>query len=318
MGALDRYSDNLTNPVAPGSGCHSWIMSTANLGVIAGKDPHEIQDDIRRSIPAGTRRIPDREIHDAINKALADYNGGNYVPRPRPAPLVKDGNAALQKIISQTKIHDEADLWEASPLRLSGEPGDDAALLFETLFKPDDLIFVGERHDTGIIAETIRTAGEWKTHFKDGGKTAPFIIVNPLNGIPAHTKSSDKTTLRGDGNITSFRHCIGESDTLSREDQICFWSAVKLPVVALIDSGGKSIHAWLNLAKLGEVETLEQWQAKIKGRLYDRLLVPLGIDGACSNPARLSRLPGHYREEKKAWQRLLWLSPEGRSVDGSV
>jgi hypothetical protein len=111
---------------------------------------------------------------------------------------------------------------------------------------------------------------------------------------------------------------MAEFDTLSREDQIRFWSAVKLPIVALIDSGRRSIHAWIDVQKLATVETSDQWETEIKGRLYDRLLTPLGVDGACSNPARLSRLPGHYREEKQAWQRLLWLSPEGRSINENI
>jgi hypothetical protein len=122
MAALDRFHDNLTNPKPPGTGCHSWIMSTANLGAMAGKEPQEIHDAIRRSIPSGTRRISDREITDAINKALSDHNGGTFTPRPRPKPIVPDGKAALQKIIDQGKISNEADLCEASPIRLWEAP----------------------------------------------------------------------------------------------------------------------------------------------------------------------------------------------------
>ena len=103
-----------------------------------------------------------------------------------------------------------------------------------------------------------------------------------------------------------------EFDDLSREDQIRFWSAVKLPIVALIDTGGKSIHAWVQVSKLATVNTLEQWQENIKIKLYDRILAPLGVDAACSNPSRLSRLPGHLRDGN--YQRLLWLSSEGRPV----
>jgi hypothetical protein len=190
----------------------------------------------------------------------------------------------------------------------------DAILLLETFFNKDDLIWIGERHDPGIIGETIRTAYEWTEYFRNGGATAPFLIINSLNGIPAPTKAEDKTTLRGDGNIAKYRHCMVEFDNLTREDQIRFWSAVKLPISALIDSGGKSIHAWLDVQKLVKVETPEQWQSEIKTSLYDRILRPLGVDPACSNPARLSRLPGHYRAEKRAYQRLLWLSPEGKSL----
>jgi hypothetical protein len=39
-------------------------------------------------------------------------------------------------------------------------------------------------------------------------------------------------------------------------------------------------------------------------------LCPLGCDPACRNESRLSRLPGHFRREKNAWQRLLYLNPD--------
>ncbi|MBN1664010.1 MAG: hypothetical protein JW943_10460 [Deltaproteobacteria bacterium] len=190
----------------------------------------------------------------------------------------------------------------------------DAILLLETLYNLTDLIWIGERHQAGIIGDTIRTAAEWINHFRDGGKSGPHIIINPLTGIPAPTKTGEKTTLRGDGNVASYPHCIAEFDNLSRDEQIRFWSAVKLPIVALIDTGGKSIHAWLDVQKLAQVDTATQWEAQIKSRLYDQILTPLGVDAACSNPARLSRLPGHFRKEKQAWQRLLWLAPEGRAI----
>jgi hypothetical protein len=190
----------------------------------------------------------------------------------------------------------------------------DAILLLENLYNRADRLFIGERVQPGIIGDTIRTVGEWITFLQDGGKTGPHIIPNPLTGTPAPKKTGDGETYRGDGNISSYRYCLAEFDSLSREDQIKFWSSVKLPVVALIDSGGKSIHAWIDVQKLAKVDTPEQWATEIKGRLYDAILSPLGVDAACSNPARLSRLPGHNREEKQAWQRLLWLSPEGRSV----
>ena len=189
----------------------------------------------------------------------------------------------------------------------------DSILLLKTLYDPTDFIFIGDRHDKGVMGDTIRAAKEWKVYFENGGATSPFIIINPLSGQEGTTKDG-KPSYRSDNTIKTYRYCMVEFDNLSREDQIRFWSAVKLPIVALIDSGGKSIHAWLDVQKLAKVETPEQWATQIKSRLYDTILTPLGVDSACSNPARLSRLPGHFREEKNAWQRLLWLSPEGRPV----
>jgi hypothetical protein len=118
MPALDRFNSKLANPQIPGTGCHGWIMSTANLGIIAKLSGEQIFSGIRQSIPQGSRRIPDKEINDAIHKAKQDFDCGTFTPRPRPAPVVKDGKAALQKIINQAKITTEVDLWEASPIRL--------------------------------------------------------------------------------------------------------------------------------------------------------------------------------------------------------
>lgn len=108
---------------------------------------------------------------------------------------------------------------------------------------------------------------------------------------------------------------MAEFDNLDRTEQIKFWSAVKLPIVALIDSGNKSIHGIIEVSKLAKIETSEQWDTQIKQRLYERILKPLGVDGACSNSARLSRLPGHFRSKKSSMQKILWLSSEGRQIE---
>lgn len=122
MTVLDRYHNNLKNPRAPGTGCHPWIMSTADYGVMAGLDGDRIFSDIRQAVPMGARHVHDKEIIDAINKALAELRGGTYKPRPRPKPVVQDGKSALQRIIDQGRYSDEADLWEASPIRLWEAP----------------------------------------------------------------------------------------------------------------------------------------------------------------------------------------------------
>jgi len=314
--ALDRFNHALAIFPPPGEGkdCNLKILGAANHGVHAGLNPEDIFRRIREAIPAGHRRVSDGEIIRAVNKAMADHRQGAFKPRPRPSPVVQDGKKALRGIIAQGSINTEVDLWEASPIRLWDEPQQDPVLFLDTLYQRDDLLFIGERHDAGVIGKTIRTRDEWIGYFRAGGQTAPHFIINPLTGDPASTKGGGKETLRGDGCVATFRYCLIEFDNLTRDEQIRFWSSIRLPVVALIDSGGKSIHGILDVRKLAQVLTLTEWATHIRGRLYDRILKPLGIDMACSNPARLSRLPGHFRMDKRNGQSLLWLSEEGRTI----
>lgn len=123
QGILRKYQSRLESiPVPGGNGCHTDIMGIANLGVIAGLSAERIFLDIRDHIPPGKRRIPDSEIWDAINRALADHGSGTFTPQPQPEPVVKDGSATLRKIIDQAKITAEVDIWESSPIRLLEAP----------------------------------------------------------------------------------------------------------------------------------------------------------------------------------------------------
>lgn len=109
--------------------------------------------------------------------------------------------------------------------------------------------------------------------------------------------------------VTKFRFAVIEHDTLPREQQIAFWAGVSLPVVALIDSAGKSVHGWVRI----DATKAEEWTQTVEDELF-AYLEPLGIDGSCKNESRLSRMPGHFRREKSRWQRCLYLNPEGGQV----
>jgi hypothetical protein len=309
---MDRYKDRLQNiPEPGGNGCHPSLLSVANTGILAGLPASIIFEDMRKAIPTGGRHVTDRELWDAINKAAADLSGGTLNIPPKPKPIIKDGRGTLRNIIKKAEIKNEMDLMELSPIRLLGRVKDDAALFLKVMFEPQDLVFIGPRDAQGIVGETIRRVEEWLGFFESGHSAGPLIIVNPLTGNPAEKKSGG-VTLRGDANVSEFRHCLVEFDNLTHEEQIRFWSMVRLPIKALVDSGNKSIHAFLDVSKLADIKTAEAWEKHIKIRLFEQLLKPLGVDYACSNSSRLGRLPGYPRND--SWQRLLWLAPEGRTI----
>ena len=66
------YREALETTPAPGSGCHPHLLTIANIGTRTGRDRNQIFNDTRQAIPGGRRKIPDREIWDAINKAEKD------------------------------------------------------------------------------------------------------------------------------------------------------------------------------------------------------------------------------------------------------
>lgn len=319
MNLLQRYQEKLRSMPRPGSGCHTHMLGAATLGVICGFSIKQIFMGIRRSIQPGSRQIPDREILDAIEKAKKTYrrpHRRHYVRiywrsvLPKPKLALLDGEAELGRIIAEAERWKESDLADMSPIQIPKEPALQAACFLKAMFADDEKVFIGDRVAPGINGRTIRTVSEWDAHLRRGGATAPFIIVNPLTGNEAKKKSGGLTR-RGDGNIHIFRYALAEFDNLSHEDQLKFWAAVPLPVVALVDTGGKSLHGWIDVQKMAEVSNHDDWDTHIRSRLYEGRLTPMGCDPACKNPARLSRLPGHFRVEKGKYQRLLWL--KGRS-----
>lgn len=325
----ERYHQKLLNlPPSGGGGCHTALLGTANLGVMAGLSDEEIFNDLREHVDDSMRPVPDQEIQDAIYKARIDYDerllseervgsrrraGASPHPHQRPKkPLISRsrGKDILADLISQGKGACEDDFLQASPVTLPEDPQKQSVVLLETLYRSDDLLFLGDRCSPGYPGKNLLTVEKWLSWFRNGYGPPPHIIPNPLSGRKMPTRTGDKKTWRGDHCVSSFRFALVEFDDLSREDQLAFWAAVDLPVCALIDTGGKSLHGWV---ATGGVEDLQSWESQIKTNLFMDLLEPLGVDPACKNPARLSRMPGYLRETQRH-QICLYLNPIGRKI----
>lgn len=299
-----RFMEALRSCPHAGGGVHSWILSCANLAAFAGVSPVDAERDILAAMSRPPS--PSAEVGAAVRKAYAEYKpGATFKPRsiapakPKPKPLT------AAAFVARGDGATEADWFECSPIRIDWEPGPkDAAHLLRVLYRPWEFVFCGERHGGG---ECVLSAAEWIARFDDGRSVPPHFIPNPLTG-KAHPLADGKLSRRGDSAVAGFLYAVAEFDGMDKADQLALWWGFRsAPIVALIDSGGKSVHAILRV----ECETRADWERDIEGNLFPRVLVPLGCDPACRNEARLSRLPGHYRREKNAWQRLLYLNPEG-------
>ena len=311
----NRYMEALLSlPPSGGKGCHPKLLSVANYGVYAGFDADRIFDDLREFVDDALREVPDEEILNAIDTACSD--AGNRADRQRRQGPRRHQRQKKKKKCLRSKTRElinaghgatEANFIRASAVPIPAEPQEHTVLMLETLYQRGDIVFIGGIRDAGIPRKTLHQVGQILEYFRRGVKAPAHIIPNPLTGKTAPTRTGNKDTYRGDRCVDQFRFAVVEFDDLTRAEQLAFWAAVQLPVHALIDSGGKSIHGWI---AIDGVESLEQWETHIKEALYGEYLIPLGVDGACSNAARLSRLPGHHRDTGR-YQRLLYLNPQG-------
>lgn len=313
-----RYRRALRNipPPGMGQGCHPSLLGVANYGVMAGHSDQAIFSDIRGAIPPGQRRVPDSGIRNTVSRARRDHQRNEYTPRscrkkqvtsPR---LELDGPAYTQSLIRRSRGATDMDLLELSPVRLSWRPGPrDAVELLRTLYGPNEILFIGRKYDRGVASVT-----EWVRRIeRQEHATWPHIIPNPVDG-KTHETSMGKQSLRGDRAIASFRYILVEFDDLSLAHQQAFWYTIIdkgiFPVTALISSGGKSLHAWIR----ADIPDRQTWDRIVKKDLYGPTgrLTLMGADRACCNPARLSRLPGHFRTGKGNVQKLFYLNPESQ------
>jgi len=310
MAPLKTYNAFLSRLPAPGGGgAHTAIFGAGCHGARAGLTEDQVCADVRAHLPQGTRHVTDREIEQGVAAGFAEVAGGGVRPR-RPPPAVAPGTFA--RIAREGRGATEADIRARSPVVIDWPDRDAAWHVMEALYAPAEMLFVGDDGHAGRIGETIRSASAWATALKVGG-TVPFpkVQVNPVTGRPAAKKSGAGMTLRGDGCVAAHRFAVAEMDGATIEEQLAFWYAVPhLPVAALVHSGGKSIHAWLRVDCVDAAE----WEREVEGRLFPCYLEPLGVDGACKNASRMSRLPGHVRVDTGQVQRLLYLAPDGKAV----
>ena len=293
------FAEAINECPASGSGVHSWIMTCANLAAKESVQSSEAVECIKSRM--SRTPSPANEVESTVEKAYLEtgkrFSGVNFKKIPVREKVFRD--------LSRNKLTCR-ELVEMSPVDV-GSPTDltdqraNVAMLLRKLYRPDELVWLGEQRTT---LEGIKHAERWAQIIEEGGRIPSQWIPNPLDG-QAHPLANGKPSYRCDNAVAAFKYVVCECDRFPPEMQAAFWMANKdkFPLVALIFSGGKSLHAIL---KSG-VSTQDEWTEVIEQGLFPNTLVPLGFDPATRNESRLSRTPGHYRVEKGKLQSLLWM-----------
>lgn len=313
---VSNYHENLSNlPPSGGGGCNAYLLGLATYAIRAGISAEEMDEDVKRT-NKGTRPIKDNEVPRAYRKALEDTKMGDYV-QPSVTEFVKKAEEACECIkvnpramVDISKKHKgikESDLRSISPIKIPKSYQEQGLMALRSLYFMDEFIVHG-----GFYTTKPKSFEESENLSLVNSE---YITANPVTGKKHETKDrkadgSFKMSYRCDKSISDFRYMIIEFDDASIDKQIKLaYHLIKIgvPIAYIVNSGGKSIHCWLCV----NIRDIDEWDAKVKTILMGGIFEKLGADKTCKNPSRLSRMAGHYRNNKdkpSKYQELLYLN----------
>jgi hypothetical protein len=271
-----RALHNLATPPAAGAGVHQWLFSTACLLTEAGYSTTAKFEMMYQASRHVGRAVSAREINSAIagaeqktSVAQILHQRNEFTGAPQPAWPAPDTRHVYSLGKSGPGLYD---LWERSPLRFDDE-GDHCEQTIDVLFPGNPLLCVGK----SAAAFATRRWDVWRGHLAD----YQLIVPNPMLsvfGLTQEGKKSEhaKTSVgRRCYLVTEFdiapyaRH--GKTPTVWKPI-IESWAklqvsvadacavailelAESMPLVLVVASGGKSLHAWWRVFEKKEAES---------------------------------------------------------------
>jgi hypothetical protein len=232
-----------------------------------------------RCLPPWSEEDLSRKLGGAHRARLAgrfaNGNRGTFAPMPKPKPTGPIAPAELP-----------------SPEPMPGASISAAETLLH-LFKPGELV--------RLVRGAAEKDGKWHPaglgDFMSAAALADLIANGILNEnlkagawLGINPQKDATGTAAG---VASFRFMLMEGDKLPREQQLACIRKTGLPVSAVVDSAGKSLHAWVRL----DADSPEEWHRRAE--LVRRVALPLGFDEATmKQPGQMTRLPGAIRGGK--------------------
>jgi len=142
------------------------------------------------------------------------------------------------------------------------------------------------------------TRAEWLTKFFGPGAPRGKHFAESEQGAWIRINPFTKDDFSGtDSSVASYRHVLVEFDKKSKDEQLSIFHQSNLPISLLVDSGGKSVHAWVRV----DAADKTQWEER-RNTIYE-YLADHEPDPQNKNPSRWSRLGGVKRGENE--QRIL-------------
>jgi hypothetical protein len=210
--------------------------------------------------------------------------------------------AHAAKPVALSKRKTVEDLIAASPVRITQPLCSHWRLVLEHLFTLDDVIWIGEPHETSKpeYACNFKTVGNWLSRPVDCPANGPQWSPACWNAL---TFSRTQTEVRHQW----FWPVEGDAP-LSLEDQatLLLWLAQAYPLMSVTFSGRVSLHALFLRPRRTSPESWDRFRAALEAFEFD--LGNFRIGGTTRCPGWL-RQPDKPDMERAVWQELLYLNP---------
>ena len=324
-GATDRYRAALATfqPGATWDGLKSltfWavaaglsaddVITDARAQGVTGRDA-----DIRRGIETARRKV------DAWNAAHADRRTARTAYRPKQKPTPPKPSRAVEDCVEAGRrglCTTSGALMSLSPVdvRRMDAAEQRRAQLAAMFDRPDlrDLpVGIAPRSGAWIprAGHDFMSVADWLADGTRLARAGELVKINPFTGA-SDERGDGKPHLATVATVAAFAHALLEFDDMPLSDQCAFWygaiTLYRLPVVALVYSGGKSIHGVVRVDCASRAEFDKA--ADLARRTFATSPNPsMRLDvQSLALPIAGARLAGCVRADTRRAQRLLYVA----------
>lgn len=220
-------------------------------------------------------------------------------PKPAPAPLPKPEYKAELLERFAGNMAKEVDLvW------LANRSACDPALVDHERF----LRLLYNEGEHVLVFTDDRSQGDavWPGDLiPQEGPRGVWYLAQPVDGKSyPNPRREGRLSRRAEESVMSWRYMVLESDEAPLRLWLGALARLPLRISAIYTSGGRSVHALVRV----DCPTKPAWDQEKRDMKPG--LVMLGADPGAMSAVRLTRLPGCWRREKRAMQKLLYIQPD--------
>ena len=305
--------DLLSCPPRAGEGVHTWLFKAARQ-LHAHRSPEDIFALLSAAVEDCGRDVPESEIRDAIAAAAkCPWKPGSAQTSAKASPKWPPVNKQdRQDIIDESRVTLAA-LRGSSPVPCNDAC--DAEHYIDSLFPGTPLLCVG------LDNSRFKTAP--RESFRGQLSELSLIVPSPMIAPTGPRKKDGGQSAHTSANTGPRRYLVTEFDppkwetltpeeqqrygteeryyAIARDEQAAIISHLRQfgPLVMVLSSGGKSLHAWWYCEELADDDLLK----------FMRYAVSLGADHATWTRSQFVRLPGGWRADKQRRQEVLFFDP---------